>query len=163
MTFRKLITLAWMLWLVALSPFKTAEASGTRDALIVVVAQSFPATNISFATLKSAFRGQRLQIEGKTVVPINHPLETPTRVAFDRIALGLEPAAVGPFWIDMRIRDQGRPPTTASTPELALRIAAALSGAITYTTQSTPITKWPLKVLTVSNKAAGQAGYPLAP
>jgi hypothetical protein len=96
-------------------------------------------------------------------VPINHPRDTRARVAFDRIALGLEPAAIGRFWIDQRIRDQGSPTTTASSPELALRVVAALGGAITYASKSTAIDKWSLKVLTVNEKSAGQPGYPLTP
>jgi hypothetical protein len=161
MTHRKLYVLAWMLGSLSLLPFDRVAADGAREALVVIVGQAFPGDTISFAALKSAFRGQRIEVGGKAVIPINHPLETPTRVAFDRIALGLEPAAVGRFWVDLRIRDQGRPPTAASTPELALRIAAALAGAITYASQSASITKWPLKVLKVDAKTAGQPGYPL--
>ncbi|HET8933885.1 MAG TPA: hypothetical protein VFN67_10610 [Polyangiales bacterium] len=163
MTFRKLIALGCMLWLAALFPLGRAGASTDTDVLIVVAGLKFPGTNISYAALKSAYRGQRTRIEGYTVIPVNHPLNTPARVAFDRVALGLEPAAVGPFWIDMRIRDQGRPPITATTPELALRVVAALAGAITYTTQSTALENLALKVLTVNDTAPGQRGYPLTP
>lgn len=132
-------------------------------ALLIVTGMAFPANDISFSALKSSFRGQRVEVAGKALVPVNHPLESPLRVAFDRAVLGLEPAAVGPFWVDMRIRDQGRPPTTASTPELAVRIAAALAGAITYTTPSAIPGKLPVKVLTIDGKSAGQPGYPLKP
>src|SRR5262245_3930625 len=141
MTFRKLHLLAWMLGFLALAPFRAVRATEPGEALILVVGTSFPIQDVSFASVKSAFRGQRIQVGDRTLIPINHPLNTPTRIGFDRLTLGLEPAAVGRFWIDMRIRDQGRPPTTATTPELALRIVGALKGAITYATPSTPLDK----------------------
>jgi hypothetical protein len=162
MTSPKLCLLAWLLSLLALVPFDTVRATQSRDALIIVVGTNFPIEDISFASVKSAFRGQRIQIGDRTLIPINHPLGTPTRIGFDRLTLGLEPAAVGRFWIDMRIRDQGRPPTTATSPELALRIAGALKGAITYALPGTALDKLPIKALTVDNKAAGQPGYPFA-
>ena len=160
MIHRKLCVLLLLLGALATVSPKTSIAAAADPPLVVVAAKSFPADSISFAALKSAFRGQRVQVAGKTVVPINHPLETPTRVVFDQIALGLKPEMVGPFWVDLRIRDQGRPPTTASTPELALRIASALMGAVTYSTPSA-LGKWPLKILTIDGKSAGQHGYPL--
>lgn len=164
MTFRKLSLLAWMLGFLALVPlpFQTVRATEPVEALILVVGTSFPIEDISFASVKSAFRGQRIQVGDRTLIPINHPLNAPTRISFDRLALGLEPAAVGRFWIDMRIRDQGRPPTAATSPELALRIVGALKGAITYATPSAALDKLPVKVLTVDNKSVGQPGYALA-
>ena len=162
MTFRKLSVRMSLLCALAFVVSEAVSAAEPAEALIIVAGTAFPASDISFAALKSAFRGQRITVGGKTIVPINHPLDSRTRVAFDRVALGLTPEAVGPFWVDMRIRDQGRPPTTASTPELAIRIASALAGAVTYASPSAP-RKWPVKVLTVEGRAAGQPGYPLNP
>lgn len=163
MTPRKLCVLAWLFCCSALLPCRSVDAAGRAEALIVVAAPSFPSQDISYAALKSAFRGQRVEIGGKAVLPINHPLLSPARVAFDRIILGLEPNDVDRFWVDMRIRDQARPPTAASSPEIALRVVAALAGSLTYTTQSALTAKPVLKVLTVDGKAAGQSGYQLQP
>jgi hypothetical protein len=161
MTFRRLSVLAWMLGSLALVPLEAVRATEPQDTLLLVAGSSFPVDDISFSSVKSAFRGQRIQINGQSVIPINHPLNSPARVSFDRITLGLEPTAVGRFWIDMRIRDQGRPPTIAKTSELALRIAEALRGAITYAAPSTTVSRLRIKVLTVEGKSAGQPGYPL--
>jgi hypothetical protein len=111
------------------------------------------------ALLKSAFRGQPISANGKRIIPVNHPLESRLRVSFDRLVLGLEPAAVGRFWVDLRIRDQGRPPSSAPSPELALRVVAALPGRSHVCDQERSDTK--LKVLTVDDKAAGELGYAL--
>jgi hypothetical protein len=163
MRFIKLHVLVSVLVFLTSMSIVSAPVRGAEEALIIVAGPAFPATDVSYASLKSAFRGQRISIGGKVIIPINHPLETPLRVRFDRIALGLEPQAVGGFWIDQRIRDQGRPPTTASTPELALKIVAVLAGAVTYTTKSALTGRSPVKVLTIDGASAGQLGYPLQP
>jgi hypothetical protein len=160
MTSRKLYALALLAWWVMfLPPRPSTVAAANADTLIVVVGLTFPGTDISYADLKSAFRAQPVTVGGLRVIPVNHPRDSALRVDFDRVVLGLEPSAVGPFWVDMRIRDQGKSPTTAPTAEFAVRIAAALSGAITYSVKSAPAVK--VKVLTVGGKAAGQSGYAL--
>jgi hypothetical protein len=81
------------------------------------------------------------------------------RVRFDRALLGLEPEQVGPFWIDRRIRDESMPPRTAPTAYLALRVVAALPGAITYIERDMLVTT--VRALTIDQKPAGDPGYPL--
>jgi hypothetical protein len=157
----RLPMLALLIWSVAWLPLHSSVATAAEEPLIVVAGPTFVGSDISFADLKSAFRGQVVQVGGVKLIPVNSPLGAPVRVSFDRIVLGLDPAAVGRFWVDMRIRDQGKPPTTASSPDLALRIAGALKGALTYTTKS-KLPAGNFKVLTIDGKAAGQAGYALA-
>jgi len=157
MTSRKLAVFAILLWALACLRLSPPLASAAPEPILIVAGLTFPGTDITFANLKSTFRGQSISIGGKHIIPINHPLEAPLRIAFDRGVLGLEPAAVGRFWVDMRIRDEGKPPTTASSPELAQRIAASLPGAITYSAKALLNAK--LKVLTVDGKAAGTPGY----
>jgi hypothetical protein len=135
------------------------SAADLLEPVVVVASASFPSPDISFADLKSAFRGQPITIRGISVVPINPPLATPLREQFDRRVLGLEPNAVGRYWVDVRIRDEGSPPPTASTEELALRVVAALPGAITYATRANVLPG--LKVLTVDRKRPDEPGYAL--
>ncbi|MEY4513353.1 MAG: hypothetical protein RLZZ450_5475 [Pseudomonadota bacterium] len=151
--------LAILLCALASLRLSPSLAGAAPEPMVVVAGLAFPGNDIAFANLKSTFRGQSVSIGGKHVIPINHPLDSPLRVAFDRAVLSLEPAAVGRFWVDMRIRDEGKPPTTASSSELAQRIAASLPGAITYANKALLNAK--LKVLTIDGKAAGQAGYAL--
>jgi hypothetical protein len=157
MSSRKFVYLAIMLLALALVRIQLPTARAAAEPIYIVAAQTFPAVDISFANLKSAFRGQPVEMGGKRLVPVNHPLNAPLRVAFDQIVLGLDPSAVGRFWVDQRIRDEGKPPTTASTPEIAVRVAASLAGAITYASKEMLNPK--LKVLTVDKKSAGQPGY----
>lgn len=139
--------------------FEPSTARGAGEPLLVVVGTSFPADDIKLADLKTAFRGQATTVAGKRIIPVNHPIGSPLRVSMDKTLLGLEPSAVARFWVDRRIRDEGNPPTTASTPELALRIAASLANSITYSSKALLNPK--VKVLTIDGKAAGAAGYAL--
>ena len=146
--------------LLATVRLEPGVASAAGQPMLVVVAASFPVTNITLADLRRAFQGQAAEAAGKRLIPINHPTGSPLRASFDRAVLGLEPAEVGRFWVDKRIRDEGAPPKTAPSAELALRIVASLPGAITYVGQEglNPT----VKALTVDGKSGGQAGYPLA-
>jgi hypothetical protein len=144
---------------LAFMRLEPSTARGAAEPLLVVVGAAFPADDIKLADLKTAFRGQATTVAGKRIIPINHPIASPLRVSMDKTLLGLEPSAVARFWVDRRIRDEGNPPTTASTPELALRIAASLANSITYSSKALLNPK--VKALTIDGKAAGAAGYAL--
>lgn len=155
---RTCIAIALLMSALALLPI-SARVSAADEPLLVIVGIAFPASDIPLAALKDSFGGQSTTVAGKRIVPINHPLDSPTRVIFDKAILGLEPAAVGRFWVDRKIRAQGNPPTTASTPELAVRIVASLANSITYTHKALLNPK--VKVITVDGKAATDPKYPV--
>lgn len=119
---RLLVTLsAAVLWTQTPALVDRPRALTTREPLLVVASTGFPANDISLAALKLAFRGQIAHVAGKRVIPINHNVGTELRVEFDRIVLGLEPSAVGRYWVDRRIRDEGLPAKSIPTAELAVR------------------------------------------
>ncbi len=127
--------------------------------LVVVAAVSSPFQDISVGELRRAFLGEAVTLGGKRVIPINHPLATPLRDRFDQLVLGLKPDEVGRFWVDRSIRAQSPPPKTVQSPELAVRIAMSLPGAITYAAPESVNDK--LRALKIDGKAPGQPGYPL--
>ena len=135
-----------------------ARAAG--QLLVVIVSAKSASADIDMGTLRRAFEGAPAVLNGQRLIPVNHGPNTPTRTAFDREVLKLEPDAVGKFWIDKRIRDEGTPPKTVPTPELAVRLAASVPGIITYATPD--LVNAAVKVLTVGGKAPGQPGYPLS-
>jgi hypothetical protein len=155
---RMCISLALLATTLALLPFG-AQVTAADEPLLVIVGINFPVKDLPLSAIKDAFGGQATTLAGKRLIPVNHPLESTLRVAFDRAILRLEPAAVGRFWVDRRIRAEGMPPTTAATPELAVRIVASLANSISYATKSMLNTK--VKAVTIDGKAAGEAGYPL--
>lgn len=150
--------LALALLLLAALPIGRSHVRAAGKPLVIVVSAVAAMKDISTATLRRAFQGMPTDFEGgKRFVPLNHPTGAPTRVQFDRAVLGLEPDAVGAFWIDRRIRDESPPPRTVPSPELALRIAGSLPGAITYVFPESVTAA--VKVLTIDGKAAGAPGY----
>jgi hypothetical protein len=149
-----------LLALAAVWPLHGSAVRAAGKPLLVVVAAASPIKDIELATLRRAFEGGAAEVGGKRLIPINHPAGTPLRNAFDKQVLGLNPADVGKFWIEKRIRDEGSPPKTVPSPELAVRIAGSLPGAVTYTTQE--LLGASVRALTVGGKAAGAAGYPLS-
>jgi hypothetical protein len=145
---------------VLLATVSTPRVVGAAGkALIVVVSASSPVKDVSLGELRRAFLGEAVTVAGKKLIPINHPLATPARDQFDRIVLGLKPDEVGRFWVDRSIRAQSPPPKTVQSAELAVRIAASLPGAMTYTTTDNLTEK--LRALTIDGKSVGQSGYPL--
>jgi hypothetical protein len=153
---------AAMLWTSSPAPalVDRPKALTKSDPLLVVTGIGFPANDISLATLKIAFRGKIAHVNGKTIIPINHAVGTAMRADFDRLILGLEPSAVGRYWVDRRIRDEGVPPKSIPTPELAVRVVAAVPAAITYARQGLLNNK--VKALTIDGKGANEPGYALA-
>jgi hypothetical protein len=137
-------------------PFRTRAAG---KPLVVVVAASSTVKDISIGELRRAFLGEAVTLGGKRLIAINHPLGSPAREQFDRIVLGLKADEVGRFWVDRQIRAQSPPPKTVQSPELAVRIAMSLPGAISYATADALNDK--LRALTIDGKALGQTGYPL--
>ena len=152
-----MLTAIALLFAAAL-PISVPRVAAAGKPLVVVVSAAAAMKDISTSTLRRVFQGLPTDFEnGKRFVPLNHPTGTPGRAQFDRALLGLEPTAVGAFWIDRRIRDESPPPRTVPSAELALRIAASLPGAITYVYPETVTPA--VKVLSIDGKVGGSAGY----
>lgn len=143
----------------ALFPASPAVRAAGKP-IAVIVGASSSIKDIDFAILRRAFSGLPAEVDGKRLIPINQANGTPLRNGFDRALLGLEPADVGKYWIDKRIRDEGAPPKTVPSAELAVRIAASLPNAITYV--NTELVNASVKVISVGGKLPGQAGYPIS-
>ena len=157
---RTCLALALVVLTFALLPL-SARVSAADEPVLVVVGATFPANDISLAALKDSFAGRAVMIAGKRLIPINHPPNSALRVAFDRAVLGLEPAAIARFWVDARIRAEGMPPTTAATPDLAMRIVASLAHTVSYGTKAMLNPK--VKAISVDGKSAADGGYALKP
>jgi hypothetical protein len=96
------------------------------------------------------------------LVPLNHPVRTHERELFDRKVLGLEPGDVGRFWINRRIRDEGVPPRTVPSPQLAPRVVASYPGAIAYVSSSLlakMAVSTQVRILSVDGKSPSDPGY----
>jgi hypothetical protein len=140
------------------TPSRGADATPHAQALVVIIARSTGLMDIKSATLRSAFQGYPAEYKGGArLIPFNYPTGTPERISFDRALLGLEPGDVGRFWINKRIRVEGRAPTAVPSAEVAIRVVAAMPGAITYL--ATERTLPTIRVLTIDGKRSTDPGY----
>lgn len=127
--------------------------------LHIVTAKANAIRDISFPDLRQMYRGRHLSVSGVKVIPFNHPANTPDRVAFDRIVLGMSPEEVGRYWVDQKIRGGDSPPRTIDSVALLLRVVAALEGSLGYVREgfSSP----ELRTVSIEGKMPNDAGYPL--
>ncbi len=134
-----------------------AAADGVR--LWLITAKSNGLSDLSLADLRSAYRGKKVSAGGVKLIPFNHPVGTPDRVAFDRIVLGMSPEEIGRFWVDQRIRGGEAPPRTIDSVNLLVRVVGALPGALAYVREgfSSP----ELKVLSLEGRKPEDPHYPL--
>lgn len=145
--------------LIAIGILARPVARAAGPAVVVVMAAAVGVRDISMADLRRVFLGLPTAVGGKRLIPINLPNNDGARHAFDRAILGLEPGAVGKFWIDRRIRDESAPPRSVPAAALAAKVAASLPGAITYIPTSLMNDK--LVELAVDGNAPGSGGYPI--
>lgn len=149
---------AFVLLLAALTPVSQSANAAPGRTLLVIVGHATGMTDISLAVLRRAFHNEPATTPaGKRLIPFNHALGGPERALFDRAVLGLEPGEVGQFWIRRRIRDEGLPPRTLPSPEMAVRVVASLPNAITYIDSKTASSG--IRVLRVDGKLSTDPGY----
>lgn len=135
----KVMKLCWALCtlLVATATLTEVRAEGARvdigASLVVIVSQRSTTRSLSFSTVRDIFLGVPVFARaGEPYVPVTQPARTPVRTAFDLQFLGLDPDAVGRYWIDQRIRARATPPRTIPSVDTLRRVVAALPQAISY-------------------------------
>jgi hypothetical protein len=153
--------------LLSLLAFR-AEAAGEKDSpvaskaklpIVLVVGRSAVLENLPIQEAKLIFLAEKQFCDGKRVIPINHKPLADTRVAFDRLVLGMTPEQVGKYWIDRKIRGQGDPPKSVHDVALLLKMVANLTGAISYVRADQLTAE--VKPLRIDGKSYQDGGYPL--
>lgn len=129
---RPLLMLAVLALALLGSPLAT-HATGASRPILVIVGKRAVINSLSRDDLRLIFQTKRKYWpDGSTVIPFNLPPEAPVRRAFDSAVLGLEPNLVAHYWIDRRVRGGDRPPNTAPSSAMLVKIVNALPGAIGY-------------------------------
>jgi len=137
-----------------------STAAEPRVSLVVVVQKSSPLSELSLRDLKRLYLGEYLtDADGKKLMALNHPPQSPDRVGFDEVVLKMTPEQAGRFWIDRKIRGQPAAPRSVAPRELLRKFVAASPGAVTYLRDSEVDAQ--LKVLAIEGKRPQDAGYPL--
>jgi ABC-type phosphate transport system substrate-binding protein len=115
---------------LALSP--RPSNAGTEDLVVIANKAGTPAS-ASRDDLRPIFQTKTSSWpDGSSVRPFNLPDGSPQRVEFDQAVLGLDADRAARYWIDRKIRGGERPPTTAPSPALMLRLVAATPGGVGY-------------------------------
>ena len=129
-------------------------------ALAVIVSPASKLTNISVADLRRVFQSERLtDPDGVKLIPLNHPPKTVDRVGFDQVMLGMDPEAVGRFWIDRKIRGGSGPPRTVESLATLRRVVEKLPGAIGYIRPAQLSNE--VRAIRVDGKLPEDPGYPV--
>ena len=124
-----------LLWLVVLACLLWAPRSGRAGGEIIAVIAN------KDVTLKTATRDELRPIfqtkkdtwpDGKPAKPFNLPTAHATRHGFDAAVLGLDPDRVSRYWIDRKIRGDERPPQTAPSPAVMLKVISKTPGGVGY-------------------------------
>lgn len=159
-TISAIILMVGVLALTVPLPSSAIAPQAARPATAVIVAADSSLQEISSALLRRIFQGEPSSHDGERLVPLNYPPSDPLRIAFDRAALGLEPGATGRYWVDRRIRGQGLPPRTISSPALVREVVARLRGAIGYIPADQLRSN--VRAVRIDGRSHEEAGYLLA-
>lgn len=117
-------------WLVGCA---SAQGAGPTAQTIVVIAHpAFAQETVSEAELASIFRrNERIDSQGRALVPVNLASDDPLREAFSRALFAQAPADMEAYWNERYFHGIA-PPHTVASIEAMLRFVAATPGAIGY-------------------------------
>ncbi len=156
------LLVAGALLLGALVPVRSSLHAEDRDALVLVASAQGELKDLALSELRRAYEGYPVEYaSGKRVIPFNLPSGSADRTRFDRELFGMTPDEIARFWVDQRIRGQSQQPRALASPELALRVVAALQGAVAYVRASTLNAS--VRALTIDGKTSQDPGYVLGP
>lgn len=156
-----LIALSTPALILALGEVVLVHAA-SANLLIIVTQKTNALGDLTLRELKRLYQAEPVKgPDGTPLIPLNRPVGSPARIAFDQLVLKMDPDEVGRYWIDRKIRGQTGAPKAIPSLDLLRRAVASVPGTLTYLSASelTP----ELKVVTVDGKRPTDAGYPLSP
>jgi len=137
-----------------------STAAEPRMRLFVVVQKSSTLSELSLRDLKRLYLGEYIKdADGKQLIALNHPPQSPDRVGFDQVVLKMTPDQAGRFWVDRKIRGQPAAPRSVAPRELLRKFVAASPGAVAYVRGGEVDPE--LKALAIDGKRPDAADYPL--
>jgi ABC-type phosphate transport system substrate-binding protein len=118
--------------MLLLSPMQSF-AGGPRVDIVVIANKAVGVAKISRDELRPIFQTKKnTWPDGTPARPINLPDTNILRRAFDSAVLGLDPDRVARYWIDRKIRGGDRPPPTASSSALIVKLVSKTPGGLGY-------------------------------
>ena len=129
---RRALAALWLGVVGLTSVWTSSSGAGSPD-LLVVVNVANPVTRIDRGDLRRIFQtSKKTWSSGDRIEPLNLPEGSSQREQFDRAVLGFSPAETIKFWIDRKVRGDGRPPRKVASASAVIGYVASSSGAIGY-------------------------------
>ena len=108
-------------------------AGSSSDVIAVIANKGVSITKISRDELRPLFQTKKdTWPDGTPVKPFNLADSNQVRQGFDAAVLGLDPDRVARYWIDRKIRGGERPPQTAPSSAVMLKVVSKTAGALGY-------------------------------
>jgi hypothetical protein len=154
-----LIALSSPALILAFGALVPAQAE-PANVLVIVTQKSSGLDNLTLRELKRLYQSEQVNgPDGAALIPLNRPLGSPARVAFDKLVLKMGPDDVGRYWVDRKIRGQTGAPKAVPSLELLRKAVASIAGTLTFLNAAEVTAD--LKVVSVDSKRPTDGGYPL--
>jgi len=127
-------SMSWLLACITLlaSPF-VSLADDSSEVILVIAHKGVAVSSMSRDELRPIFQTKKnTWADGSAMRAINLPDNDTLRHGFDAAVLGLDPDRVVRYWIDRKIRGGDRPPVTAPSNALMVKMVGKTPGAIGY-------------------------------
>jgi ABC-type phosphate transport system substrate-binding protein len=111
----------------------TILAGNSSDAIVVIANKAVSTTRLSRDELRPLFQTKKdTWPDGSPAKPFNLPDKSTLRQGFDAAILGLDPDRIARYWIDRKIRGGERPPQTAPSSAVMVKVIGKTPGALGY-------------------------------
>jgi ABC-type phosphate transport system substrate-binding protein len=108
-------------------------AGNASETIVVITGKTAKFDAVSRDDLRPIFQTKKdTWPDGSPVKPFNLAESSPLRHGFDAAVLGLDPERVARYWIDRKIRGGERPPQTAPSSAIMVKIVSKTPGAVGY-------------------------------
>lgn len=108
-------------------------AGDTKEVILVIANKSATVTKVTRDDLRPIFQTKKdTWPDGSPAKPFNLPDKNTVRQGFDAAVLGLDPDRVARYWIDRKIRGGERPPQTAPSSAVMVKVISKTAGAVGY-------------------------------
>lgn len=108
-------------------------AGDSPEMIVVIANKSVGAAKVTRDDLRPIFQTKKdTWPDGSAAKPFNLPDSNRSRHGFDAAVLGLDPDRVARYWIDRKIRGGERPPQTAPSSAVMVKVVAKTAGAVGY-------------------------------
>jgi ABC-type phosphate transport system substrate-binding protein len=116
---------------VLLSPLPSL--AGGPSGIVVIANKAVSVSKVSREDLRPIFQTKKdTWPDGTPAHPFNLPEGNSIRQGFDAAVLGLDPDRVARYWIDRKIRGGERPPQTAPSSAVLVKVVSKTVGAVGY-------------------------------